>query len=55
MSPAEAESRVRAQASDEERLAVADLVIDSSSTIEQTLAQADALWQTLNERSGESA
>ena len=55
MSPAEAESRVRAQASDEERLAVADLVIDSSGTVEQTLAQADALWQTLNERSGESA
>ena len=51
MSPAEAESRVRAQASDEERLAVADLVIDSSGTVEQTLAQADALWQTLNERS----
>ena len=44
MSPAEATRRIGSQASDVERLAIADVVVDSNGTLEQTLAQADALW-----------
>jgi dephospho-CoA kinase len=47
MSRAEATSRIRSQASDAERLAVADVVIDSDSTLEQTLHQTDELWERL--------
>jgi dephospho-CoA kinase len=47
MSRAEAEGRLRAQASDAERLRFADVVIDSNGTIEHTLEQADALWASL--------
>ena len=36
--------RVRSQATDEQRLAVADVVIDASGTVEHTLEQVDALW-----------
>jgi dephospho-CoA kinase len=43
----EARSRVASQASDAERLAVADAVIDSNGTLEQTLEQAEALWRGL--------
>lgn len=45
----EAERRVRSQASDAERLAVADVVIDTSGTMEQTIAQVDALWRAIEE------
>lgn len=45
----EAERRVRAQATDAERLAVADVVIDTSDTIEETIAQTDALWASIQE------
>lgn len=44
---ASAQQRVSAQASDAERLAVADVVIDSSGTLDQTMEQVDALWQRL--------
>lgn len=44
---ASARARVQAQASDAERLAVADIVIDTSGTIESTIEQVDALWQRL--------
>ena len=47
MSAAEAESRIGAQVSDEARLAIADVVIDTSGSIEQTIAQTDALWDRL--------
>ena len=47
MSEEEARARVANQVSDEERLALADAVIDTSGTLEQTLAQADALWERL--------
>lgn len=47
MDPASARERVAAQASDEERLAVADVVIDTSGTLESTLRQVDALWDRL--------
>lgn len=44
---ASALDRVAAQASDSERLAVADVVIDTSGTIESTIDQVDALWERL--------
>jgi dephospho-CoA kinase len=47
MAEDEARRRVAAQASDEERLALADEVIDASGTLESTLEQADALWVRL--------
>ena len=40
----EAVHRLNSQASDTERLAIADVVIDSNGTIDATLAQADALF-----------
>ncbi|QHC70249.1 dephospho-CoA kinase [Rathayibacter sp. VKM Ac-2801] len=47
MTEEEARARVSSQASDEERLALADVVIDSSGTLEETLARTDALWERL--------
>ena len=44
MTREEAGHRLNSQASDTERLAVADVVIDNNGTIEQTLEQVDALW-----------
>ena len=50
MDRAEAERRIRSQASDAERLAVADVVIDTGGTLEHTLDQVDALWEELRAR-----
>jgi dephospho-CoA kinase len=50
MDPAEAERRIRSQASDEQRLAVADVVIDTGGTLEHTREQVDALWEDLRSR-----
>jgi dephospho-CoA kinase len=50
MSEAEARSRVKAQSTDEERRAIADVVLDGDGTLEETLRQADALWQTVSAR-----
>lgn len=47
MSPEEAERRIANQASDEERRAVADVVVDTGGSIKRTLQQADALWERL--------
>lgn len=47
ISETEARGRIASQASDAERLAVADIVIDTGGTEEETLAQADALWSRL--------
>jgi dephospho-CoA kinase len=44
MSKAEARKRIDAQAGDEERLAVADVVIDTDGNLEETLTQTDRLW-----------
>src|SRR4051812_19988105 len=44
MTREEAGHRLNSQASDAERLAVADVVIDNNGTIEHTLEQVDALW-----------
>lgn len=47
MTRAEAESRIAAQPPEEARLAIATDVIDSSGSLDETLAQADALWAEL--------
>lgn len=47
MSRAEAEGRLRAQASDAERRRLADVVIDSNGTLEHTLEQVDDFWASL--------
>ncbi|GGK84978.1 dephospho-CoA kinase [Salinibacterium xinjiangense] len=39
--------RIGSQASDADRLAIADVVIDSDGTLEETMAQADKLWATV--------
>lgn len=44
-----AHARVDAQASDEERLAIADVVIDTDGTLSSTMSQADALWHRIKE------
>jgi dephospho-CoA kinase len=46
----EAKHRIDSQATDAERLAIADVVIDSDGALEQTLAQADALWERVRDR-----
>lgn len=48
MSFEDATARIAHQASDEERLEMADVVIDTSGTIEHTLEQADALWERIH-------
>ncbi|UYN84251.1 MAG: dephospho-CoA kinase, long form [Microcella sp.] len=47
ITPDEARRRVDAQASDEQRLAIADVVIDTSGSLESTIEQVEALWQRL--------
>jgi len=54
MSRVEAQSRVAAQASREERLAVADHVIDNYGAFEQLRAAVDQLWATLDDQSARS-
>ena len=44
MSHDDAARRIGAQASDDDRVAIADVVIDSDVTLEKTLAQTDDLW-----------
>jgi dephospho-CoA kinase len=44
MSRAEAEARIAAQATDEQRRAVADVVIDNDGTLEDLRARVDAVW-----------
>lgn len=48
MTREEAVHRINSQASDAERLAIADVVIDSDGGIEDTLRQADELWAMAN-------
>ena len=45
MDRTDAANRIAAQVSDEARLALADVVIDTAGTIAETEAQADALWR----------
>lgn len=46
---ADARARVASQASDDRRLAIADVVIDTDTELSATLAQVDALWERLSE------
>jgi dephospho-CoA kinase len=50
MSPEEARNRIRSQVSEEQRRAMADHLIESGGTLEETLAQVDALWPILHQR-----
>ena len=47
MSPVDAARRIDAQVADDARLAVADVVVDSSGSLEHTLEQADRLYDHL--------
>ena len=47
MAEADARARIAAQVSDERRLEIADVVIDTTGTLAVTLAQTDALWARL--------
>ncbi|MEQ6897289.1 dephospho-CoA kinase [Microbacterium sp. KR10-403] len=49
MTATDARARIASQAGDDERLALADVVIDTAGTLEHTLAQTDALWDRLSE------
>ena len=46
----EALRRISSQSTDEERRAIADLVIDSNGPLDETLRQADELWQSVSIR-----
>jgi dephospho-CoA kinase len=50
MEEADARARVAAQLSDEERRALASDLIDTSGTVDATLAQVDTLWSRLRPR-----
>jgi dephospho-CoA kinase len=50
LSREDAVHRLNSQATDSERLAIADVVIDSNGTLEETIEQADALWNDLPHR-----
>jgi dephospho-CoA kinase len=50
MTRADAENRIRAQVPEEQRRALADVVIESGGSLDETLAQADALWPRLAQR-----
>ena len=52
LSRAEAEQRVRAQPPQEEKVACADVVIDTSGTLSWTRAQVQAAWERLSGRKG---
>ena len=47
LTEAEAAARLASQTDDAQRLAVADVVIDTSGDLDETLAQTDALWRRL--------
>ncbi|MEO5922160.1 MAG: dephospho-CoA kinase [Pseudolysinimonas sp.] len=50
MSRAEAENRIRSQVPEEERRALADILIESGGTLDETLTQADEVWLRLRQR-----
>jgi dephospho-CoA kinase len=47
MTTNDAAARIAAQASEEQRLSIADFVIDTSGTVDQTLSQVDEVWADL--------
>lgn len=50
MTRQEAVHRLNSQASETERLAIADVVLDNNGTPEELLAQVDALWERVREQ-----
>ncbi|WP_156759410.1 dephospho-CoA kinase [Microbacterium karelineae] len=52
MTREEAASRVSSQATDDERLALADVVVDTDGSLEETLRQADELWRRIGTMTG---
>jgi dephospho-CoA kinase len=50
MTREEALHRINSQATDTDRFAIADAVIDADGTLEHTLQQTDALWENLRAR-----
>ncbi len=48
MDRGDAERRVAAQASDAERLALADHVVDATGTLEDTIRSADEVWARIS-------
>lgn len=53
MTEGDASARIANQISDDERLALADVVIDTSGSLDETILQVDELWERLaNGRSG---
>jgi dephospho-CoA kinase len=55
MTREEALHRIHSQATDTDRFSIADVVIDADGTLEETLAQTDALWENLRARVGGAA
>ena len=49
MSDADARARIASQVPDDERLRIADVVIDTDGPLERTVAQTDAVWGSLPE------
>lgn len=47
MTAQSAQERIDAQVSDDRRLAIADEIVDTSGTLEQTIQQTDALWERI--------
>jgi dephospho-CoA kinase len=47
LTPSEAAARISSQVSDEERLRLADAVIETGGALEETLRQTDDLWERL--------
>lgn len=47
MTPGDADARIASQVDDDRRLRIADVVIDTSGDIADTIAQTDALWDRL--------
>ncbi len=45
MSEADARARIASQVADDRRLAIADVVVDTTGTLASTLEQTDALWE----------
>ncbi len=52
MAESEAEQRIASQATREQRLAVADLVVDNAGTLAELDTRVDEVWTTLRQRAG---
>jgi dephospho-CoA kinase len=55
MAREEALHRIHSQATDTDRFSIADVVIDADGSLDETLAQTDALWENLRARVGGAA